>query len=241
MVAERVKLTPMSVYDDSFYSAQASRSLQSARAVVPLAMEFFRPSSVVDVGCGVGTWLKAFSECGVEELRGYDGPWVKRDELLIPETSFTEIDLEQGIRADRRYDLVVCLEVAEHLDPSAAETLVSSIVSLAPAAVFSAAVPGQPGRNHINLHWPSYWRTLFARHQWRRFDALRPRIRQNHAIDSWYRDNTFIFCEPGHPAMASLTAAGRDKLWLRACVLGGRLKYRARYYAGQAAARRRPG
>ena len=64
-------------YTEAFFSGHEPTSLTSARQVVPIVTELVRPRSVVDVGCGHGTWLAAFQECGITDLTGIDGPWVK--------------------------------------------------------------------------------------------------------------------------------------------------------------------
>ena len=53
-------------YDESFYSFITKSSLESAKKIVLLVMEFIRPSSVVDVGCGISTWLSVFQEQGID-------------------------------------------------------------------------------------------------------------------------------------------------------------------------------
>src|SRR4051794_27578159 len=80
-------------YDAAFFDAQREESLRSARVVVPLLLNVIQPRSVVDFGCGVGAWLRAFEENGVTEFMGYDGDYVDRDRLLIPRERFCVTDL----------------------------------------------------------------------------------------------------------------------------------------------------
>src|SRR5215475_6757738 len=69
-------------YDASFFDSQREESLRSARVVVPVVVSLVGPvRSVVDFGCGVGAWLKAFEENGAEDVLGYDGDYVDRDKL----------------------------------------------------------------------------------------------------------------------------------------------------------------
>src|SRR5436190_19968909 len=100
-------------YDATFYAEQADGSLRSARAVVPLVMELVRPASVLDVGCGLGTWLAAFAEAGVADFLGMDGDYVDRAKLKIPAERFRAADLTNPPSPGRTFDLAVCLEVAE--------------------------------------------------------------------------------------------------------------------------------
>ena len=58
---------------------------------------------------------------------------------------------------NRKFDLVLSLEVAEHLPSECAEAFVESLVNLGPVILFSAAIPYQGGENHVNEQWPEYW------------------------------------------------------------------------------------
>jgi ribosomal protein L11 methylase PrmA len=48
-----------------------------------LVSDLIQPKSVVDVGCGLGTWLTAFNKEGVEDILGIDGEYVDRRMLKI--------------------------------------------------------------------------------------------------------------------------------------------------------------
>ena len=52
----------MATYSHGFYEKNAEGIRQSAREIVPLVMDLVHPSSVVDIGCGIGNWLLAFQE-----------------------------------------------------------------------------------------------------------------------------------------------------------------------------------
>jgi len=159
---------------------------------VPLILEFVSPASVVDVGCGTGGWLAEFRKLGVKDVLGIDGVWVDTTMLKIPKEQFKVADLGQAIHESRRFDLVVSLEVGEHLPPSAAKTFVESLVRLGPVVAFSAAIPFQGGYNHFNEQWPDYWAGLFAEHGYMFIDCLRSRIWTNPQVEWWYAQNMFF-------------------------------------------------
>jgi hypothetical protein len=92
---------------------------------------------------------------------GVDGEYVNIKTLAIPEERFIPYDLKRPYRIDRAFDLVVSLEVAEHLPADCAETLVDSLTGLGSVVLFSAAIPYQGGEHHINEQWPEYWIRLF--------------------------------------------------------------------------------
>ena len=71
------------VYNETFYTDESRTSLRCAQQVVPLINDMFKPSSIIDVGCGVGAFLRSFRELGVQELLGLDGDYVPRDQLMM--------------------------------------------------------------------------------------------------------------------------------------------------------------
>jgi hypothetical protein len=181
------------LYDTEFYASYQDITLSSARRIVPIVVGLISPKSVIDVGCGVGLWLKVFQENGVTNSQGLDGAHVHRSELLIREDNFVATDLSGAFQIEGCYDLAVCLEVGEHLSPDCAHHLVRELTLSAPVVLFSAAIPGQRGRNHINEQWPSYWRDLFRARGYKVLDLLRPRLRDDDTVAWWYRQNIVIF------------------------------------------------
>ncbi|NJL07543.1 MAG: class I SAM-dependent methyltransferase [Methylacidiphilales bacterium] len=185
-------------YTSAFYEGQMTGSLSSAEIVVPLVLSTFKINSVVDFGCGAGSWLKAFSNNGIHDYLGIDGDYVPRDKLEIPQDRFQAQDLANISPVDRKYDLACSLEVAEHLPASCAEHFVSVLVGAAPVILFSAAVPGQGGTNHINEQWQSYWSNLFNKNGYITLDFIRPKIFGDDRVEYWYQQNILVFCDPAY-------------------------------------------
>lgn len=183
----------MPSYSPQFFSSHSSGSYNSAKRIVPRIISLVRPRSVVDVGCGNGTWVKAFLESGLSDCLGIDGAYVRREELEIPEANFMSADLERPIALDRSFDLALSLEVAEHLRPGNAENFVATLVKLAPVIVFSAAVPGQGGTHHVNEQWPQYWNELFRKRGYIAADPIRAEIWDDESVEWWYAQNLFFF------------------------------------------------
>jgi SAM-dependent methyltransferase len=180
-------------YDASFFGSQAPGSRKSAAVVVPLVNKLVRPNSVLDVGCGVGTWLAEWVSEGVTDVLGLDGEYAGKAGMQIESTRFLPADLRNSISVGRRFDLVESLEVAEHIDEAYADIFVESLVSHADTVLFSAAIPGQTGRHHVNEQWPSYWIEKFAHAGLKPFDVVRPLIWANPRIEVWYRQNILLF------------------------------------------------
>jgi SAM-dependent methyltransferase len=182
-------------YSKVFYDEMEVTNLTSARKIVPMLIDILKPKSVIDVGCGTGVWLKAFSEQGVGDIFGIDGDWVKEDMLVIPKECFKSADIEKPIILGRRADLVVCLEVAEHIPHESADTLIDSLISLAPVVLFSAAIPFQGGSHHVNEQWPDYWRERFEKRGYVPVDCIRRKIWDNKEASFFYAQNILIYVD----------------------------------------------
>ncbi|MDR3700770.1 MAG: glycosyltransferase [Candidatus Sulfopaludibacter sp.] len=181
------------IYGDDFYHTIRDGSLRSASIVVPLVTSLTRPASVVDVGCGTGAWLSCFRHCGIDDIFGLEFSEVSPHLAHLGASHIRTVDASQSFDLPRTFDLAVSLEVAEHLPAESASGFVQSLVRLAPVVLFSAAVPGQGGVNHLNEQWPTYWAELFARHGYIAVDCLRDRIWTDRRIEWWYRQNLLLF------------------------------------------------
>lgn len=177
-------------------------NMTSPNLIVPIVFDIFpNIKSVVDFGCGLGTWLRVFKEHGVPEILGLDGEWCDKSQLLknISESEFKTVDLEQPVALDKTYDLVISLEVAEHLSEKSADTFVRSLVNAGKVILFSAAIPGQGGFNHINEQFPEYWKEKFLKQGYIFHDIIRDKIWDISEIDFWYKQNMFIVSHESVP------------------------------------------
>lgn len=180
-------------YSTNFFATHEERSVSSAKEIIPLVLNYIKPASVIDIGCGNGTWLKVWNEFGVNDFLGVDGDYVKPEQLLIEKSHFQPFNLEEGYTATRKYDLVTSMEVAEHLKPEFASRFVQSLCGLGDIILFSAAIPGQPGTFHFNEQYPDYWAALFKKEGYAAIDCLRQKIWLNEKIEWWYRQNVLLF------------------------------------------------
>lgn len=182
------------LYGPEFYRERYAKTIYSAREILSLLLDKCPPiSSAVDFGCGVGTWLAALREKGVERILGIEGSWVEPRYLAIPRESYRPHDLEQPLSLNERFDLAISLEVAEHLSPRRADSFVGELCAAADVILFSAAIPGQQGVSHINEQWPDYWATLFNQRGYKVVDFIRPRIWRDKNIQLCYRQNLLVF------------------------------------------------
>jgi 2-polyprenyl-3-methyl-5-hydroxy-6-metoxy-1,4-benzoquinol methylase len=150
-------------YSANYFDEIETGSIRSAQKVVPTVLRLVHPSSVVDVGCGRGAWLRVFQDYGVADVLGIDGGDIESSSLLIEPAHFQSRDLvHDATLASRQFDLAMCLEVAEHLPGDVAPSLVRRLTQLSSIILFSAAIPGQGGVDHVNEQWPNYWENLFS-------------------------------------------------------------------------------
>jgi peptidoglycan/xylan/chitin deacetylase (PgdA/CDA1 family)/2-polyprenyl-3-methyl-5-hydroxy-6-metoxy-1,4-benzoquinol methylase len=180
-------------YTENFYEMLKQGSRRSAKEIVPLVLELIQPKSLVDVGCGLGSWLSVFKDHGIGECVGIDGDYVNTDQLEISPEEFQSFALEAPLKLDRTFDLVVSLEVAEHLPAESARTFIASLTDLGSVVLFSAAIPLQGGTNHVNEQWPCYWAQLFQERGYLVIDCLRKRIWNNANVDPWYAQNILLY------------------------------------------------
>lgn len=180
-------------YDNNYYIERYERTKIAAEIIVPIIIDLFNPSSVIDYGCANGIWLSEFIASGISEIIGIDGHMVNRELLKIPEDSFLLHDLEKPFQPQHKYDVAISLEVAEHLDISKSDIYINSLTNSSDIIIFSAAIPYQGGTNHKNEQWPEYWIRKFSEHGFFVLDLIRNIIWTNRLIPVWYRQNIFCF------------------------------------------------
>jgi hypothetical protein len=177
----------MSFYNDEFFALQSSGSYSSAKAIVPYIVSMYHPKSIADIGGGIGTWCKVFDEFQIEATC-YDGEYAK------PVCkNFYSCDLSQPLQINKRFDLVLCLEVAEHLPEDRANYFIKDLSNLSNIVIFSAAIKGQGGTNHINEQPHEYWHNLFAANGFKINTDLRDIVRTLQGVEWWYSQNIFTY------------------------------------------------
>lgn len=155
---------------------------------------------VLDIGCGAGYIIEAIHSMhpsiGVKAVEGVSGCiGVMHADIR---KSLTILDVSKPFYLGNKYDLVICLEVGEHLAPEASDTLINNIfnhVHPTRYVYFSAATPGQGGHMHLNEQPHSYWISKFNARgfEFRKEDTADMREAAGKTRLSWLRDNGMIF------------------------------------------------
>jgi SAM-dependent methyltransferase len=120
-----------------------------------------RPASVLDAGCAMGFLVEALRE------RGVDASGVDVSEYAISQVDESVREhCEVGSLTDpppRRYDLIVCIEVLEHV-PAAETNVVVANLAAASDRLLVSTTPDDFGEpTHHNVQPPEAWSAAFAR------------------------------------------------------------------------------
>ncbi len=180
------------IYNKWFYLNNRYGSFISGFQFLKNIIPTFKIKSIVDFGCGTGTWLAAAKSISDVEVLGIDGEYVSKDDLMIDESEFLPSDLTCGVMLGKKYDLAISVEVAEHLPVSASDTLVRDLCRASDIVLFSAAHVGQGGDGHINCQPFEFWQEKFLNNNFH-YINIREQFKDNWEIEGWYRENISLF------------------------------------------------
>lgn len=167
----------------------------------------------ISVG-GVGTFLRAAQESfHIKDDKALliEGDYVDKEMLVVSRECYHSWNLEKRIQTNRRYDLAICLEVAEHLRPARAKSFVQDVTKISDCILFSAAVPYQGGENHLNEQPLAYWLKLFGEKEYEGIDIIRPQIQYDEEIPFWYGQNTVVLVKHNSDVAKAFL---RKAIWL---------------------------
>jgi len=123
-------------------------------------VNMFAPKSILDLGCGIGSFLSGSFSAGCEDITGIELNY-NYAKKYIARSIFSHIrcgDVTEDLNLKRNFDCVISIEVAEHINPELTGLFVENLVNYSNKyIIFSAAAPGQPGRGHVNLREKSLW------------------------------------------------------------------------------------
>lgn len=149
-----------------------------------------QPRTALDLGCGLGYFVQFLRAEGMEAwgVEAADmGAAFKAPGFQIQRDLSTPFDLEQ------KADLVICLEVVEHIPPSLEDVVFDNIVRhVGQYLLFSGATPGQQGTGHINEQPESYWFAHLVRRGLRLIPDQTIQIRLASQLP-WYANNASLW------------------------------------------------
>lgn len=185
------------IYNENFYLSNRNKTILSSELILEIIFKKidFLPSNIIDIGCGTGEWLDSAHKLGIKNITGIDGTWVTKEKLINNNINLMNIDLNKDFydKEFHKYDFLICTEVIEHLDPKINDIFINKICNISDIILFSGAIPGQRGTNHINCQWQSYWKNKFHYNNFSCFDLIRPLLWNNDKIDFWLKQNLLIY------------------------------------------------
>ena len=148
-----------------------------------MATTYKSVNSIADIGCGKGDYCKYLKEQGIPIVHGYEGtPNLKEiatyDDIMV-------LDLTKRRWAGIEYDLVLCLEVGEHIPQKHEQVFIDNICEFTSKdLILSWAVPGQGGAGHFNEQPNEYIINEFTK-RGLTFDNERSQDLRKHATLKW--------------------------------------------------------
>lgn len=183
-------------YSRAFFEKIDRDQTASYDVLAGTIVDRLQPSAVVDVGSGSGGLLAALARRRVPTLLGLESSADGVAAARRRNVDVRNCDLSKPFVLEKRFDVAVCLEVAEHLPASVAEQFVDCLASGPDVLVFSAATPGQGGENHVNEQPHEYW---IEKLRARGFAVDEQTTREVRAewtalgVASWYCNNVIFF------------------------------------------------
>ena len=183
-------------YSDEYYNYIESLQARSYAAMANTIVDLFSPRSVIDVGCGSGGLLEALGAHGNVRCQGIEFSEAGRRLCQRRRVECEFGDMTKPLAIAPHHDLLLCLEVAEHLPARYADQLVKNLTSGPRRIVFSAATPGQGGYEHFNEQPNEYWIQKFNvqgfGHNLVISDAIRTEW-SSRGVVSWFANNVMVF------------------------------------------------
>lgn len=195
--ADKLKLLgPESIYSENYYSKRIKDPYRNeTNHIGEILRKEFEPESVIDFGCAIGTYLEPFYEKDID-INGIDANKNAFKHAVVPKKFLEHYDLREKYETKEKFDLVLSIEVAEHIPEKYAKTLVESLCDASKKhIVLTAAPPGQGGTHHVNEKPREYWIDIFEekgfKYKQYRVDKLRDKI----DVDSinHIEKNIFVF------------------------------------------------
>lgn len=184
------------LYGERFYTKSDRHKGASDRVVAETLSDLYRPRRVVDLGCGSGYFLAGFQRLGVE-VYGLEKSRAGLRRCAAAGIPATPFDLRRDWPpSGATGELALCFEVAEHLEARWSRRLVELVTTLAPRAIFTAAMPGQGGVRHVNEQPPEYWIERFIAVHWGYRAGATEDLRRlwaERGVVSWLVTNVMVF------------------------------------------------
>lgn len=131
-------------------------------AIADRIVQTLRPRRVLDAGCACGLLVEALWDRGVEaygiDISAYAIAQARRD--IRPYCTVASLTAPVG----GRFDLVVCIEVLEHMELADADAALANLCAAADTILFSSTPVDLSEPTHVNVRPVLDWLLRFAAH-----------------------------------------------------------------------------
>ena len=122
----------------------------------------FAPASVYDAGCAKGFMVRAFAERGIDAFGGDISAFAIADAPPDLAPRLEVKDLTEPF--DRRFDVITCVEVLEHMAPADAQQAVQNMCGATDIVVLSTTPDDFAEPTHVNIRQSASWAQDFGQH-----------------------------------------------------------------------------
>jgi len=193
------KRNPTRIYNERYYRRHLEKYRDWERGVAIAFTGLFPIKSVVDFGCGVGSYLEGFVEAGVRRVQGYEYAFEASRKYtpagILPRIQYGDLTTRMDVRV---FECAWSVEVAEHLPLESSDTFVENLCRASTRYVFlTAAPPGQAGTGHINCQPQEFWISKFDSRDFAYRQDLMPKlweiIKSVTGVPRYIRKNAMFF------------------------------------------------
>jgi hypothetical protein len=186
------------IYGPKFFARRHKLNWR-AEIICKAITDVFDPSSVVDVGCGIGEYVHYFNNNLGIRAYGIEGSEACRPYLVSSKVLILDMSIKQNVRLYS--DLAVCFEVLEHIEAEYSNVFVENLTKLSDRILVSAAPPGAGGHHHVNCQDKEYWYKKFMQFDYGYDETLTCMMKA--ALKPWrhrkelYHNNLLYFSKGG--------------------------------------------
>lgn len=146
------------IHNDKFINAN--------RDLADNLIKCLHPSTVLDVGCACGHLVSAFRDIGIKAYGTDSSSYALDNVRKEHQEFFFRSALPNLVIPDpfpKKYDLVTCIEVIEHIKESDSGKSILALTRLSDTILFSSTPDDFDEPTHINVHPISFWASEFAK------------------------------------------------------------------------------
>ena len=156
----------MAGYGEKYYKMHVAVHRDWERLVGKDIFETFDIKSIIDLGCGIGSFLEGANEAGCTDMLGIEIHLENAQKYIVDSIDkyIQKGDITSQLNIERTFDCCISFEVAEHILPEMSQNFVKNLVKYSDKyIIFTAAPPSQPCRRHINLREKDFWMNLIEK------------------------------------------------------------------------------